>query len=76
MPNAIAAVPSATQVSAAAKAVVAAQAIDEKASADVVRREEVCLRRNWLRRACTRKQSWIMVAAAAADIMITPSAPF
>ena len=46
MPNAIAAVPSATQVSAAARAVVAAHAIDEKASANVARREEVCLRRN------------------------------
>ena len=27
-------------------------------------RDEVCRRRNWLRLACVRKQSWISVAAA------------
>jgi hypothetical protein len=32
-------------------AVVAAQPIDEKASAKVAIRDEVCRRRNWLRRA-------------------------
>ena len=63
MPNAIAAGASADQVCEAASAAVAAQAIDEKASANVARRDEVCRRRNWLRRACTRKQSWMTVAA-------------
>src|SRR5262249_10113198 len=71
-PNATKAVPSAAHDAEAASAVVAAQAIDEKASAKVARRDDVCLRRNWLRRACTRKQSWIAVAAAAAQRM--PSA--
>src|SRR5262245_12473975 len=72
MPRAIAAVPSAAQVWAATSAVVAAQAIEENASANVARRDEVCLRRNWLRRACTRKQSWLTVAAAAAVNMPRP----
>lgn len=67
MAKAIAAVPSAAQVPADASAVVAAQAIEENASANVARRDDVCRRRNWLRLACTRKQSWITVAAAAAD---------
>ena len=41
---------------------VAAQPIEEKASAKVASREEVWRRRNWLRLACTRNQSWIAVA--------------
>ena len=45
---------------------VAAQPIEEKASAKVASRDEVWRRRNWLRRACTRNQSWIAVAEAAA----------
>ncbi len=49
-PKAIAAVPSAAQDAEAANAVVAAQAIEENASANVARRDDVCLRRNWLRR--------------------------
>ena len=36
-------------------AVVAAHPIDEKASAKVASRDEVCRRRNWLRRAWTRR---------------------
>ena len=56
MPTAISAGPSAVQVPAAASAAVAAQAMDEKASAKVAMREEVCRRRNWLRLACVRKQ--------------------
>src|SRR5262249_19756487 len=72
MANAIAAGPSAVQLPEAANAVVAAQAIDENASAKVARRDEVCRRRNWLRRACTRKQSWISVAAAGAVNMPRP----
>src|SRR5271169_5083488 len=47
-------------------AVVAAHPIDEKASAKVASRDDVWRRRNWLRRACTRNQSWIAVAEAAA----------
>ena len=46
-------------------AAVAAQPIEEKASAKVASREDVWRRRNWLRRACTRNQSWIAVAEAA-----------
>ena len=65
MPAPIAAGPSALQVSAAAKAAVAAQAIEENASAKVAMRDEVCRRRNWLRLACARKQSCTKVAAAA-----------
>ena len=49
-PKATAAVPSAAQDAEAANAVVAAQAIEENASANVARRDDVCLRRNWLRR--------------------------
>src|ERR1700749_4786950 len=55
-----------------ARADVAAHPIDEKASAKVARRDDVWRRRNWLRRACTRNQSWIAVADAAA--MMTPAA--
>src|SRR5262245_36809587 len=72
MANAIAAGASAAQLPEAANPVVAAQAIDENASANVARRDDVCRRRNWLRRACTRKQSWISVAAAAAANMPRP----
>src|ERR1700754_4491746 len=57
---------------ASASAAGAAQPIDEKASAKVASRDEVWRRRNWLRRACTRNQSWIAVADAAATA--TPSA--
>src|ERR1700754_1305432 len=57
---------------ASASAAVAAQPIEEKASAKVAMREEVWRRRNWLRLACTRNQSWIAVADTVA--MITPSA--
>src|SRR5260370_4336737 len=46
---------------------VAAHPIEEKASAKVATREEVWRRRNWLRFACTRNQSWI----AAADTVAT-----
>src|ERR1700733_3604915 len=53
-------------------AAVAAHPIEEKASAQVASRDEVWRRRNWLRLACTRNQSWIAVADAAA--MITPAA--
>ena len=56
MPIAISAGPSAIQVPAAASAEVAAQAMDENASAKVAMREEVYRRRNWLRLACVRKQ--------------------
>src|ERR1700749_2132822 len=44
------------------RAAVAAQPIDEKASAKVASRDEVWRRRNWLRLACTRNQSWVAVA--------------
>src|SRR5689334_19084450 len=52
-------------------AVVAAQPIEEKASAKVATREEVWRRRNWLRLACMRNQSWIPVDDIAA--MPTPA---
>ena len=55
MKSAISAGPSAAQLPAAASAEVAAQAIDENASANVAMREEVCRRRNWLRLAGVRK---------------------
>src|ERR1700728_2019784 len=55
-----------------ASAVVAAHPIDEKASAKVASRDDVWRRRNWLRRAWTRNQSWIAVAEAAATV--TPAA--
>ena len=57
---------------ASASTAVAAQPIEEKASAKVANRDEVWRRRNWLRRACTRNQCWIAVADAAATMM--PSA--
>src|SRR6266702_5318551 len=53
-------------------AAVAAQPIEEKASAKVASRDEVWRRRNWLRRAWTRNQSWIAVAEAA--LMMTAPA--
>ena len=46
IPSAITAAPSAAQVCAAASAAVAAQAIDENASAKVAMRDDVCRRRN------------------------------
>jgi len=52
-----------------AKAAVAAQPIEENASANVASRDDVWRRRNWLRRACTRNQSCIAVAEAAAMTM-------
>src|SRR5436189_5987181 len=52
--------------------VVAAHPIEEKASAKVASRDEVWRRRNWLRRACTRNQSWIDVVHVAP--MMTPTA--
>src|ERR1700751_4684656 len=57
---------------ASASAAVAAQPIEEKASAKVAMRDEVWRRRNWLRLACTRNQSWMMVADTVATI--TPRA--
>src|SRR4029079_16292055 len=51
---------------------VAAHPIEEKASANVASRDEVWRRRNWLRLACTRIQSWIAVAETVA--VTTPSA--
>ena len=55
-----------------ASAAVAAQPIEQKASANVATRDEVWRRRNWLRLACTRNQSWI--AAADTVAMMTNSA--
>src|SRR3954464_4385107 len=57
---------------ASSSAALAAQPIEEKASAKVASRDEVWRRRNWLRRACTRNQSWIAVADAA--LMMTAPA--
>ena len=56
----------ASQTLTAATAAAAAQPIEEKASAKVATREEIWRRRNWLRLAWVRNQSWIAVAAAAA----------
>src|SRR5580698_8637655 len=55
-----------------ASAAVPAHPIEEKASANVASRDEVWRRRNWLRFACTRNQSWIAVAEA--DAIATASA--
>src|SRR5262245_45780136 len=55
-----------------ASAAVAAQPIEQKASAKVASRDEVWRRRNWLRLAWTRNQSWIAVAEMVA--MRMPSA--
>jgi hypothetical protein len=49
-----------------ASAAVAAQPIEQKASAKVASRDEVWRRRNWLRLACTRNQSWIAAAETVA----------
>ena len=57
---------------ASASAAVAAHPIEENASENVASRDDVWRRRNWLRFAWTRNQSWIAVAEAAA--MMTPSA--
>src|SRR6478735_12420099 len=61
-----------TMGSVSTSAALAAQPIEENASAKVASRAEVWRRRNWLRRACTRNHSWIAVADAAAHP--TPSA--
>src|SRR3954464_4706503 len=55
-----------------ARIAVAAQPIEQNASAKVAIRDEVWRRRNWLRLACTRNQSWIAVADIVA--MTTPAA--
>src|SRR5882724_10855200 len=55
-----------------ASAAVAAQPIEQKASANVATRDEVWRRRNWLRLACTRNQSWMAVADTVATM--TPDA--
>ncbi len=52
----------AAQLPNAARAPVAAQPTEQSASANVATREEVWRRRNWLRLAWLRNQSWIMVA--------------
>ena len=56
----------ASMLPAAANPAVAAQPMDENASAKVATREDVCRRRKWLRFACARKKSWIAVDDAAA----------
>src|SRR5512134_2686946 len=73
MPTAVIAVNAACQCPAAARPAVAAQAIDEKASAKVAMREEVWRRRKCLRRAWVRNQSWISVADTA-DTTMPPAA--
>src|SRR6188768_3669467 len=55
-----------------ASAAVAAQPIEQNASANVASRDEVWRRRNWLRLAWTRNQSWM--AAAEMVATMTPSA--
>src|ERR1700761_2261751 len=50
----------------------AAHPIEVKASAKVASREAVWRRRNWLRLACTRNQSWIAVDETV--VIATPSA--
>src|SRR5580704_17949552 len=52
-----------------ATAAVAAQPIEEKASVKVATREDTWRRRNWLRLAWLRNQSWIAVAAVVAMMM-------
>src|SRR5215475_5345971 len=61
----------ASQVPAAARAPVAAQPIEDRASAKVATRDEVWRRRKWLRLAWVRNQSWTAVAEAAAATMPT-----
>src|SRR5438874_11924847 len=63
------AVTSASALALAANAAVAAQKIDENASAKVATRDAVCRRRKWLRLACARNQNWIAVDAAAATMI-------
>ena len=65
IPSAMSAGNNANQLAAAASAAVAAQAMEENASAKVAMRDEVWRRRNWLRLACVRNQSWMAMAAAA-----------
>src|SRR6185437_10982444 len=65
---------SANHVPAAARAPVAAQAIEEHASANVATRDEVWRRRKWVRRAWVRNHSWIAVAEAAAARMVRAAA--
>src|SRR5882724_7483108 len=72
MPAVINPVTGATSGTASVSTAVAAHPIEEKASAKVASRDEVWRRRNWLRRACTRNQSWIAVADAEATM--TPTA--
>ena len=72
MPAVINPVTGATSGTASASTAVAAHPIDENASANVASRDDVWRRRNWLRRACTRNQSWIAVADAEATM--TPTA--
>jgi len=55
-----------------ARIAVAAQPIEQNASANVAIRDEVWRRRNWLRLAWTRNQSWI--AAADTVAMMTKMA--
>src|SRR5260370_42520100 len=69
--TAIAPVTRASQVPAAASAAVAAQAIDEIASANVAMREEICRRRKGLRLAWGRNHSWTAVHHAEAKRMPT-----
>src|SRR5881227_1333916 len=71
MPAVINPVTGATSGTASVSTAVAAHPIEEKASANVASRDEVWRRRNWLRRACTRNQSWIAVADAAATMAPT-----
>ena len=61
-------VAAANHISAAARAPVAAQLMDDSASAKVATRDEVWRRRKWLRLACVRNQSWIAVADAAPEV--------
>ena len=51
--------PATANVPLAARAAAPAQAIDANASANVATCDEVCRRRNWLRLAWERKQSWM-----------------
>ena len=72
IPAVINPVTGATSGTASASTAVAAHPIEENASAKVASRDEVWRRRNWLRRACTRNQSWVAVADVEATM--TPTA--
>src|SRR5882724_9140832 len=61
----------ASQLPAAATAPVAAQPMEDKASAKVAMRDEVWRRRKWLRLAWVRNQSWMAVAETVAARMPT-----